>query len=356
MSAAPPERALTAGRLPQIISIQYLRAVAALAVVAFHALEPARHRFGVGAAGVDVFFLISGFIMWTLTENAEASPGQFIWRRVIRVAPPYWIATLLAAVVATVRPHFLWAPPFSLADLGRSLAFAPYADAWGRPYPVLTQGWTLNYEMFFYALFTVGLFAPRRRQLLLLSLALGGLMAAGFLLPGANPAVRTYTSLDLAEFLAGVWLGRVWLTGRMRSAAVGWALVTLALAAFTVEQAMGVREGPWRAIYWGLPALGLVSGALCLEGAGLVRCWRLPKALGDGSYSVYLFHVFVVALCMRLLGWAPTALRVSVTLAASAAAGWVLFRVLERPLTTVLRGAPKLLKPAPTGLQGAGAP
>ena len=355
-SADAPGRAHTAGRLPQIVSIQYLRGLAALAVVAFHALESATHKFPVGAAGVDIFFVISGFIMWTLTENAEASPGSFIWRRVIRVAPPYWIATLLVVLVVAVRPHFLWMPPFSAGDVGRSLAFAPYADAWGRPYPVLTQGWTLNYEMFFYAVFTAVLFAPRRLQLALLSLGLAAPMAAGLLRPASDPTIATYTSLDLAEFLAGVWLGRVWLTGVLRGAAVGWALAALGLATFAVEQAMGVREGPWRAIYWGLPALSLVTGALCLEGAGLVRCWRLPKAVGDGSYSVYLFHVFVVAACARLLGWAPTAVRVAGTLVASAAAGYLLFLVLERPLTGALRGLPKLIRPAPAGLQGAGAP
>lgn len=356
MSADAPARAHTAGRLPQIVSIQYLRAAAALAVVAFHTLESAVHKFPVGAAGVDVFFVISGFIMWTLTESAEAGPGRFLRRRVIRVAPPYWIATLLAALVVAVRPRFLWAPPFTAGDLARSLAFAPYADAWGRPYPILVQGWTLNYEMFFYAVFTAVLFAPRRAQLALLSLALAGLAAAGLVRPPADPALATYTSLDLAEFLAGVWLGQVWLTGVLRGRAIGWALAALGLAAFAVEQWMGVREGPWRALYWGLPALALVAGALCLEGAGAVPCWRLPKALGDGSYSVYLFHVFVVAACTRALGGAPEALRLAATLIASAAAGYVLFRLVERPLTAGLRALPKAFKPAPAGLQGAGAP
>ena len=328
----------------QIVSIQYLRALAALVVVAFHAFESEQHRFPVGAAGVDVFFVISGFIMWTLTESAERRPGAFIWRRLVRVAPPYWVATLLAVLVAVVRPHFLWEPPFSGLDVVRSLAFMPYVDGWGLRYPVLTQGWTLNYEMFFYAVFAAALLLPRRRQILALTAGFAVLMAAGLLLRPRDPIAATYTSLNLAEFLGGVWLGRAWLAGRLAGRLAGWSLVAAGLVVFAIEQAMGVREGPFRAVYWGLPAFALVCGALMLEGAGAVRCWRLPKALGDGSYSIYLFHLFVVALIARLAGGAPTAVRVTVCLVASAGAGWLLFLFLERPLTAALRALPKAIR------------
>jgi exopolysaccharide production protein ExoZ len=356
MKADAPSRARTS-RLPQIVSIQYLRAAAALGVVAFHAMESAAYKFPVGAAGVDIFFVISGFIMWTLTEHAENRPGSFIWRRIIRVAPPYWIATLLVALAVTIRPHFLWMAPFSAADLARSLAFAPYVDAWGEPYPVLLQGWTLNYEMFFYVLFALALFAPRRLQLAVLSLALAGLIAAGLLLQPTDPALATYTDLELAEFLAGLWLGKVWLTGRLRGRAVGWGLVAAGLAAFAVEQVLQLRDGPWRTVYWGLPALALVTGALCLEGAGAVRRWAPLKALGDGSYSIYLFHLFVVAVCARLFaGPAADWLRLAASLVGSGVAGWVLFHLLERPMTSALRKLPRTLRPAPAALRQAEAP
>jgi exopolysaccharide production protein ExoZ len=114
-------------------------------------------------------------------------------------------------------------------------------------------------------------------------------------------------------------------------------LVGLGLAAFALEQGVGVREGPWRAVLWGGPALLLVTGALCLEGAGYVKLWRIPKALGDGSYSIYLFHVIVVALGYRALSGAPTAVRLICTLAAAALVGVVLYHALERPLTARLR-------------------
>jgi exopolysaccharide production protein ExoZ len=355
-AASAPARAHTAPRLPQIVSIQYLRALAALAVVAFHAFEAEAHRLAVGAAGVDVFFVISGFIMWTLTEHAESGPGAFLWRRIVRVAPPYWAATLLAALVWTVRPHFLWMPPFGAADLARSLAFIPYADAWGRTFPVLTQGWTLDYEMFFYAVFALVLLAPRRWQLAALTLAFAVLIAVGLAASPTRPVVAAFTSPLLAEFLAGAWLGRIWLTGRLRSRAGGVLLLAGGLAAFAAANVLGIPKGLLRLLVWGLPALALVTGALLLEGAGLVRCWKVPKALGDGSYSIYLFHVFVVAATYRVLGDAPTAVRVGAALLASAVAGWLLFVGLERPLTSALRNLPRLVRSPPARLQRAGLP
>jgi exopolysaccharide production protein ExoZ len=335
---AAAARARTAhGKIPPIVSIQYLRAVAALAVVAFHALEATPTRFPVGAAGVDVFFVISGFIMWTLTESAEAAPASFLWRRFIRVTPPYWVATLLVAAIALLRPHFLWMPPVTWDRLAKSLLFIPHLDAWGQPHPVVTQGWTLNYEMFFYAVFGAVLFAPRRLQLPLLSGAFLGLIAAGLAARPDGAAAATYTSLLLAEFLAGAWLGRLWLTGRLRSGVGGALLVAAGLATFALEQWLGVGEEPLRALFWGLPALMVVTGALCLEGAGYVKLWRVPKALGDGSYSIYLFHVIIVALGYRLLDGAPTAVRLVGTLAAAAVAGVALFHLVEKPLTAGLR-------------------
>ncbi|MBV9995274.1 MAG: acyltransferase [Caulobacteraceae bacterium] len=357
MSAAP-EGAQPQRRLPEIVSVQYLRAAAALAVVVFHSLEATPAKFPVGAAGVDVFFVISGFIMWTLTESGESSPTSFIWRRLARVAPPYWVATLLVVAVATLRPHFLWMPGFSPADIVRSLLFIPFQDAWGKPSPVLIQGWTLDYEMFFYALFAASLIAPRRRRLVIFSGLIALLITAGLLAKPSGPAAAVYTSLMLAEFLAGVWLGRLWTAGSLpRSAPLGLALALLGLAAFALEQVLGVGEGPLRTLYWGLPALALVSGALMLEGAGFVRLWRVPKAVGDGSYSIYLFHVFVVALGYRVLPEGPTALRVAATVIASAAAGWLLYIFLERPLTAAVRRLPGRLKlPPPQGPAVVGAP
>ena len=77
-----------------IRSVQYLRAVAAFAVLIFHACEPVGRSFVVGSAGVDVFFVISGFILWHIAAQRQPRPGAFLLGRIIRIVPAYWAVTL----------------------------------------------------------------------------------------------------------------------------------------------------------------------------------------------------------------------------------------------------------------------
>src|SRR3984957_156703 len=108
-----------------LLSIQALRALAALAVVAYHALQWDRGGFDVGRAGVDVFFVISGFIMWHVTSGREVVPGAFLWRRITRVAPLYWLATFGVLAVALAWPAFLPEVRPGWRHLALSLAFVP---------------------------------------------------------------------------------------------------------------------------------------------------------------------------------------------------------------------------------------
>jgi exopolysaccharide production protein ExoZ len=334
-------------RLPQFVSIQYLRAVAALGVVAFHALEAAPHRFVLGAAGVDIFFVISGFIMFGLTEGAEARPGLFLWRRVARVTPMYWIATAVIAAIAMLRPNFLWMAPVTPDHLLKSLLFIPHHDPRGEIYPVVQQGWTLNYEMFFYLSFAVVLFLPRRTQLPVLTAVFAILAALGLALRPANATAVTFTSPLLLEFLAGAWLGRAWAAGWARGRALGFGLFALGAAALAAQIALGYEPLAWRALAWGLPGLCLVAGAVMVESGGGVPRWPPLKALGDASYSIYLFHVPFVALSYRVFKHGLNGPRLVFVLIAAAGVGWAIYRLVERPLTRRLH---QLRWPRPDGL------
>src|SRR5271166_3045280 len=147
--------------IPVLLSIQTLRALAALAVVAYHALQWDRGGFDVGRAGVDVFFVISGFIMWRVTAGRDVPPRAFLWRRFTRVAPLYWLATLGVLAVALVWPAFLPEVRPGWRHLVLSLAFIPHLDPRGLPFPTLPPGWTLDYEAVFYAIFAAALAGPR---------------------------------------------------------------------------------------------------------------------------------------------------------------------------------------------------
>src|SRR6185437_14170487 len=132
-------------------NIQALRAIAALLVVFVHLAVPVA-ALGVapfGAGGVDLFFVISGFIMVYTTVGRPISGAEFLGRRIVRIVPLYWLLTLAVFGIALIAPTLLQFTTASWGQLLKSLFFIPFAKANGDVQPVLFLGWTLNYEMFF---------------------------------------------------------------------------------------------------------------------------------------------------------------------------------------------------------------
>ncbi|MBV8594182.1 MAG: acyltransferase [Caulobacteraceae bacterium] len=343
---------LTAGRPATLHSLQHLRALAALAVVLFHALQWEDGGFEVGRAGVDVFFVISGVIMWRVTAGRRVAPADFLWRRASRVVPGYWLATLAVAAAAVAWRGFLPEVSPEPRHLVLSLAFIPHLDPYGRPFPTLPPGWTLDYEAVFYLLFAACLLVPERDRLAAIAGALALLAAAGFLFAsryflGANPMVL--------EFAAGVWLSRRLETGRLPSAAWGVGLVCLALAAFAGVEASGAFTELWRPLLWGVPATALVAGALSVEAGGAFPALPLATRLGDASYAIYLWHLPATAVLAHALGYANPWLFLPGALAVSTVAGLAAWRWLERPMTAAIRRAVAEFRrsgPADQGRQG----
>ena len=319
-----------------LYAIQYLRAGAALAVVAYHALQWRSGGFDVGRAGVDVFFVISGFIMWTVTADAAVSPGAFLWRRITRVAPLYWLATLGVAAMAAIRPNFLPQVRGGWGHLVLSLAFVPHLDPKGLPFPTLPPGWTLDYEAIFYLVFAAGLAAPRAWRARLVSGALAAIVAAGFLLDdplyilGANPM--------LLQFAAGLWLGVAAQRGLLPSRAWGAAMIAGAAALWMLVTLCGLFVEFWRPFLWGVPAALLVGGAITVEARGGIVRSGLLKRLGDASYAIYLVHLPATAVVAHAVALRDPWLFLPACLLASIAAGVAAHQWLEKPLLSILRG------------------
>jgi exopolysaccharide production protein ExoZ len=331
--------------MDRIYTLQYLRAVAALAVVALHASERVHallpsvlsSLLALGHSGVDLFFAISGFIMWSIACKAPTDPADFLLRRVIRVAPPYWIATL-AWVAFVLIMGYDWIA-VDVNHVLTSLAFIPqfsptYPD---RIWPVLVPGWTLTYEMFFYLLLSAILLMTVRLRLVFLTGLLVGLVALGLLAaPGPAWAIVS-TSPLLLEFLGGCFAAELWMRrpgGVVRNGAMLATGVGL-LAVFGHSVDPGVLWS--RALGYGVPAILIVSGAVGL-GRHVPRVSLLER-LGDASYTIYLFHLFIVMLLdgvwqrLPALHGAGTAiLFVLLTLVLASAVGLWIFRLVEFPL------------------------
>ena len=337
-SASPP---------PVLVSVQALRALAALAVATYHALQWADGGFEVGRAGVDVFFVISGFIMWHVTAGRDVDPGDFLWRRLTRVAPLYWLATLGVLGVALGWPAFLPEVRPGWTHLALSLAFIPHLDPRGLPFPTLPPGWTLDYEALFYLIFAGALACPRAWRGRIVAGALASVTAFGFLC--AEPFYYLGANPMLLQFAAGAGLG--FLVERRRQPGPLWGGVMLAaaLGVWIAEDVTHAFTELWRPLLWGVPALLTVAGAVCLETGGVslrLPAWvrRASSALGDASYAIYLLHLPATAIVAHTLGWTNPTLFVAVSLAASTAAGLAGRAFIEKPLLRRLRsrggGAP----------------
>ena len=329
-----------------IDNIQALRAAAALLVVFVH-LDVFARVLGlpnVGHGGVDLFFVISGFIMVHTTRARPVGPGAFMLNRVTRIAPIYWLITLAVFCVALAAPGLLQATVADAEQLLESLFFIPFRKSNGLTQPVLFVGWTLNFEMFFYALFALGLFfRDRLRGTLAVVLLLLLLVGLGWWLRPDNVVAAFYTRPIILEFAAGMALAWVAVGARCDGA---WGRRAVAAAGAAAFAAVVLLPVAWptlsRLVTHGAPATIVVACAIVLHNSG-VR-WSHPWliGLGNASYSLYLTHPFVTQAAQKVgkaVGLSPAVAVVGalVTLVLVCLVGVGTHLWLEKPLTQLVK-------------------
>jgi exopolysaccharide production protein ExoZ len=332
-----------------IVSLQYLRAFAAMLVVAFHTCDKLATMdnanpsitFPVGPTGVDIFFVVSGFIIFVTAKQSGAGPWGFMRKRLIRVVPLYWVLTLFLAAVAVLKPELLVTAVFDFRHFVASLLFIPWPHPRaGAMLPLLIPGWTLNYEMAFYVMFAASLALPQSIRLWALLALLAGLAAIGLAMP-LGGIMAFYTDPIILEFAAGLLIAKAWTSGvtvPVKAAGVatllGFALL-LAGSEMTLPRIVGA----------GIPAALIVAGAVFSESRYKRNPSRTLVLLGDASYSIYLSHVMVLSVIAKL--WLAVGLDgggliglafVVVAMTASACAGVILYKLVERPLLQWLSG------------------
>jgi exopolysaccharide production protein ExoZ len=338
---------------PTFRLIQGLRGLAALLVVAHHASILAVERlsapWGVwrnGAAGVDLFFVISGFVMALTAPSlrAFARPGtEFFKRRIERIVPLYWIATTAKILLILLLPAAALHPVGGVWHLVASYLFLPSRDASGTVFPILVVGWTLNLEMMFYAIFAVAL-AFRIGPLRFLAPVLLTLAALGYFLHPTQTALASFTNPIVPEFLLGILLFRLYERGLRFPP---WAMASLMISGFAVLLLVDGSQSRLRALIWGFPALAIVAAAIALEARMGHRLPAFARELGDASYSIYLTHTFalpLVGIALARIQVAPrwsTSAAILAGLIVSAAAGELVYRGLELPMIRFFRNGRK---------------
>lgn len=289
-------------------SIQYLLGIAAIMVVVYHLGVPLK-KFELLlwwpeglAAGVDVFFVISGFVMWANTSDRSVATTTFWAKRLLRIVPLYWLITLAMATVLFVAPNVFNTSRFDAQHVLASLFFVP----WTHPVkhtlePVLMPGWTLNYEMFFYFIFGLTLFLPRHSRLPVLVTSFGALVTLGMLFPPLRKELTFYLSPIIVEFLLGVMLAELVLAERLLPLSSSAAITVMLLAFVSILLADDVSMAT-RAIYWGIPATILVSAGLSWEQGGKLGRSSVLRMVGDASYSIYLSQLISMAVITAIWG------------------------------------------------------
>jgi exopolysaccharide production protein ExoZ len=344
----------------QLDSIQVLRGVAAVAVVIYHAvisltlhlpsdivLPPAKLSsilpfVNIGAAGVDVFFVLSGFLMVYIAGpyvSGKRSVGHFVAQRLVRIWPPY-AAITLAVCIMLLRHEGTGS--FDLQPR-RLLSFLliPSFNSRGDVSPILGVGWTLYYEAMFYAVFAFVLSFSTSHLLLGLVSGLGSIFLVGWLLPSNWALHQVLTDPVMFEFLLGgvvaLWFSRKKIPFPHPMLWIGVGLLMFAIFGGPTQRGLMSRL-----FEQGIAAATIFCGVLLLQGR--VRWPRWFLLVGDASYSIYLIHLPLIYYVAQ--PWARRASRagasggfvyadVGATILLSICVGVACYRFLETPLLDI---------------------
>lgn len=297
-------------------SVQSLRAIAALLVLAAHAAQISERFFStpvtsgqwtLGFAGVDLFFVISGFVMVYITHDKPRGHvhfvGRFAYSRFTRIYPIYWFFTLLALGAYWLVPEAL---NRDLADLHiwQSFTLWPIAD----DLPILHVGWTLTHEIYFYLAFTLFVSLPERWLPALLAGWAALVTAGSVTLHGLSAVTTLITNPLTIEFILGACAGFLVCSGRIRfpriSLAIAGIWAVAACLALSPENAEAFPVGWMRVAAFGVPSALAIYGAVGLELQGAFKPPGWLVRLGDWSYALYLSHLLVLSGLVRV--WVST--------------------------------------------------
>jgi exopolysaccharide production protein ExoZ len=337
----------------KFVQIQLLRFVAAISVVLFHALfmseryydRSANWRLDIfrhGDLGVDLFFVISGFIIYYSVMAANQSSLKFLHRRLIRIVPPYWFFTIVFIGAYLLFPaQFKNSSAFSLSHIAASFGYSSFLFEGG---PVLYIGWSLEYEVLFYLAVFIMLLWKKERVWNVLIIVFCGSVAVGLLIPARydEHAIRFLTNSYLLEFVFGLVVARRIFD---RSSSVGPDFIVLVTALLVIYLEPTARN---RILIGGIGSMTLVAIA-----GWMGKRNKTPgpfsiylSKIGDASYSIYLTQVLTLSIACKtmhsLLPDAPLEIVIAVATTFTLGVGVASYLTMERPMLRIFRyGSPR---------------
>lgn len=339
----------------RIDSIQALRGIAAMAVVVGHSAIFTRGTFG-----VDIFFVVSGFIMMYVTQS---SAKHFLVKRLIRIVPLYWLVT---AARFALSPSPIYSQPFNWTLFVESLLFFPDFK-FHNSQPIFNVGWTLNHEMAFYLLFTAACAVSIKNRGIIVSafLIIWTTVIRIFELPYFYPTLPLEFILGILSFeiIKYAYICKEKKKTKFKTAAVNMVCIALCILSLWFMMSDHIVKiiylsGDWkhiRPLALGVPAM-ILACSFCV----FMKDKKVPKIVsffGNISFSCYLLHVYVIAFTnlilinLNLISAShdyfemtfPNVLFMIFTVSVSVAISWLSYQAIELRFTSWLRK--RLLQP-----------
>lgn len=330
--------------------IQILRFIAALAVVLCHSafyaqerLDPYSFRYGPGSNGVSLFFVISGFVMILASEkllNTSDGWKNFATRRLARIVPLYWLATTIKLAVLVTAASFVLHAEIDWPYILKSYFFIPATNVDNHIKPLLGVGWTLLFEMFFYAIFTLCLFI-RVNAIKFCAILFCTLSALSFFKDQSWPtAIYLYSDPFVLNFLWGMIAAKLILQKRYIPKNAAYVLIPLSLLYLFLP-----RTIEWgNTITYGIASFFTVYSCASLEKTINMKAPKLIVYFGAASYSIYLFHPLLSPAAPEILkriGLISPTISVLLSTFIAIIAGSIFYTLVEHPTTLKLNSSIK---------------
>jgi len=355
-----------------IYNIQSLRGFAALSVLFFHVMLMEKkwgsgnlilpRLLDLGASGVDLFFVISGFMMVTVTRGKFQQKGaikQFAYNRISRIYPLYWFYSSILLCVFVIKPEVINPSMLNQVNILESFLLLPQNIC-----PLLMVGWPLVHEMYFYIVFTLILMTPEKHLLkFLLFWALAcisvHMIMSDFPKLSFNPYIKIIFNPLTLEFIAGCLTAILIFKGTTKygliSLIIGICILVIVGIFYHAYPSIPIFNSQLRIILFGLPYSLAVYGAVAIETGKGKSFSVLLRKIGDQSYSLYLSHTIVI----NGIGWLwayntipafeYNVIWILLMPLFSIITGYYSFKLLEKPLIAAAKNFSKKLLPQKIG-------
>ncbi len=290
-------------------SIQIVRGIAVIAVVFFHCQQFSvdlaqalslrapilwvySKQEAIGSFGVDIFFVISGFVMSYITYKNHNKNyfWTFIKKRFIRVAPLYWLFTLIMILLLITFPNNYYSK-VDLKSIVYSFLFIPFIPTNFQSSPILPVGWTLNYEIFFYIIVAFGLFLKRRLFIISCGLSFIILISVPLLMRPTSTALIFLTNYFIIEFYIGFIICDFFMKYKLNKNVV--TILSIFTFILVILVCKNTSTSNIKFVYCVMSALLVICFSF-YEKLHDIHNLNALKFIGDCSYSIYLSHYILI--------------------------------------------------------------